>query len=455
VQEKAAGVFFWVILVVDILNKEHDNGRIHRLRQRLHDIPEDLYELFRDILTRDKYNRGELFLCIQWVLFARQPLKPEQLYFAIFSGVESQALSEWDPDEITKAVMERFILNSSKGLAAVTQSKIPTVQFIHESVRDFLLKEEGLKEIWSDLGSNFEGESYERLKQCCMSQLTISISTSLGISGSLPPASSKRAVELRQLVNKKFPFLEYATQNVLYHADAAERGSIGQISFLHSFRLTNWIKLHNLWEKHETRRYTSTASLLYLLAEHNAAALIKVHPSNKDCFSVEDERYGAPFIAALATGSRVAAAAFVEVRSALQPQISLLHEFGKGFAENTNKCAKMGRNFTFSRKKGLLSFVVQQEDEGLLAFFITAGYVNVKDESGRNPLVWASERGYEAVVRLLLETGQADIDSKDSNFGQTPLSWAAANGHEAIVKLLLETGQADIDSKDNYGQTPL
>jgi hypothetical protein len=91
----------------------------------------------------------------------------------------------------------------------------------------------------------------------------------------------------------------------------------------------------------------------------------------------------------LATGSREAAAVFVEAQSALQPQISLLHEFGKGFAENTNKYAKMGRNFTFSRKKGLLSFVVQQEDEGLLAFFITVGYVNVKDENGRNPLVWA------------------------------------------------------------------
>jgi len=41
----------------------------------------------------------------------------------------------------------------------------------------------------------------------------------------------------------------------------------------------------------------------------------------------------------------------------------------------------------------------------------------------------------DAVVKLLLATGKANVDSKDEN-GQTPLSWAAENGHEAVVKLL-------------------
>jgi ankyrin repeat protein len=59
------------------------------------------------------------------------------------------------------------------------------------------------------------------------------------------------------------------------------------------------------------------------------------------------------------------------------------------------------------------------------------------------------------VVKLLLETGKVDVDSKDNNYGRTPLSWAAENGHEAVVKLLLETGKVDVDSKDNYGRTPL
>ena len=77
-----------------------------------------------------------------------------------------------------------------------------------------------------------------------------------------------------------------------------------------------------------------------------------------------------------------------------------------------------------------------------------------KDEYGLRPLWRAVENGHEAVVRLLLETGKVDPDSKDG-FGRTPLWRAAESGHEAVVKLLLETGEVDPDSKDEYGLRPL
>jgi ankyrin repeat protein len=40
------------------------------------------------------------------------------------------------------------------------------------------------------------------------------------------------------------------------------------------------------------------------------------------------------------------------------------------------------------------------------------------------------------VIKLLLATGEVDVDSKDTEYGRTPLWWAARNGHEAVVKLL-------------------
>ncbi len=52
IREKSSGVFMWVVLVVGILNKEYDDGNMHTLRQKLRDIPAQLHELFRDILTR-------------------------------------------------------------------------------------------------------------------------------------------------------------------------------------------------------------------------------------------------------------------------------------------------------------------------------------------------------------------------------------------------------------------
>jgi ankyrin repeat protein len=60
----------------------------------------------------------------------------------------------------------------------------------------------------------------------------------------------------------------------------------------------------------------------------------------------------------------------------------------------------------------------------------------------------------DAIVELLLATGNVDVDSKNKD-GQTPLWWAASGGHEAVVKLLLATDKVDVDSRDNYGQTPL
>ncbi|KAL4939040.1 hypothetical protein BDV06DRAFT_199717 [Aspergillus oleicola] len=47
----------------------------------------------------------------------------------------------------------------------------------------------------------------------------------------------------------------------------------------------------------------------------------------------------------------------------------------------------------------------------------------------------------EAIVKLLLETKQVDIDSKDE-IGNTPLSYATENRHWAVVRLLQETMQS-------------
>ncbi|OCK73384.1 hypothetical protein K432DRAFT_340366, partial [Lepidopterella palustris CBS 459.81] len=391
-QEKASGIFMWVILVVGILNKEYDGGRMHALRRRLREIPGDLHELFRDILTRDSNNRDELVLCVQWVLFSRQPLNPEQLYFAILSGVDPEALSKWDPNETPLDVIKRFILDSSKGLAEITTSKVQKVQFIHESVKDFLLKENGLGNIWPDLKSNFLGQSHDQLKHCCLNYINIDVSPHLELNKSHSKASSQEAAALRKSATATFPFLEYAVRNVLYHADIAAGNSVAQENFIQSFPLPDWIRLNNLFEKHEVRRHKQNVSLLYILAEGNMSNLIKVHPSILSCFEVEEERYGPPLFAALATGSEEAFRAFMEAHVVNQSPESRLYNLWRQYCQDEGSQRKFGRDFKFSQRRTVLSYL--------------------------------AELNYKVILAFALETGKADVDSKDTD-GRTPLSWAA------------------------------
>jgi hypothetical protein len=69
---------------------------------------------------------------------------------------------------------------------------------------------------------------------------------------------------------------------------------------------------------------------------------------------------------------------------------------------------------------------------------------------GKVPLSWAAEGGHKAVVKLLLETSEVDVNFIDKNF-RTPLSWAAGGGHEDVVKLLLGSGKANPDFTDKNG----
>ncbi|KAI0410495.1 hypothetical protein F5X98DRAFT_368766 [Xylaria grammica] len=126
--QKAAGVFMWVVLVVNILNEEFQRGRIFAVKKRLQETPAELSALFKDILRRDNKNMDDLLLSIQWILYAKRPMTPEEFYYAVVAGLDPthENLAEWDPENITADDMNRFVCSSSKGLAEITKSKART-----------------------------------------------------------------------------------------------------------------------------------------------------------------------------------------------------------------------------------------------------------------------------------------------------------------------------------------
>ncbi|EFY90700.1 Pfs, NB-ARC and Ankyrin domain protein [Metarhizium acridum CQMa 102] len=117
---------------------------------------------------------------------------------------------------------------------------------------------------------------------------------------------------------------------------------------------------------------------------------------------------------------------------------SPLHDLCEQYYQNGNRRPDFGRNFNFSRRRGVFSHLAEKGDEAMIVAFLLAsdkGDLESRNNDERTPLSWAAEKGHEAVVELLLDTGRANVEAKDT-VGQTPLSWAAQNEHETVVKML-------------------
>ncbi|KAL6895735.1 hypothetical protein HDV57DRAFT_506980 [Trichoderma longibrachiatum] len=453
---KSSGIFLW----------EYPNRSvpIKRMSDRLKEIPPELNNLFELILTRDDDDLEQVHICLRWILFAAHPLKSEVLYFAVQFGSETGCTGYWDREEIGLDEMKSFVTSSSRGLAEITRNKASEVQFIHESVRDFLQNKYETE--WYETSANFAGNSHIILRDCCWAQLGCLVPESIGIEDPLPRAAA--LTEARGKVNSEYPFLEYAALNLLHHADCAQHNGIEQRDFLDTFSLAKWILFNNFLEKHQIRRYTKSVSLLYILAERNLARLIRDHRRAASCFDVEpgDERYGTPIFAALATGSREAVWALLRKETEMMHSDSPLHNLRESYCQDRKRRTKLGRDFVFSRRKGMLSYLVEEDETLLASFLLTSGEgiaMNLSDKGGRTALSHAAYIGEGAVVslflgidvvKLLLEKDGIDVHLADYQ-GRTPLSLASQLGHETVVKLLLEKDGIGVHLADYQGRTPL
>ncbi|THY74448.1 purine and uridine phosphorylase, partial [Aureobasidium pullulans] len=507
VQEKSQGVFLWVVLVVPMLQKAWDRGKVKSLRECLQSIPDDLNKLFKDILCRDTEDMQELVLCLKWLLYAGRPLKPEELYFGILSGTNPESLTPWEPGDDTPEIINRFILSSSKGLAEPTRNKVPTVQFIHESVRDFLLKENGLALIQDNIDCTSAGPAHDQLKHCCQNYIdSVAIGQSKDSSSEATTRSS---------------FLEYSIRHIFKHAELAASHMISQEVFLADFALGAWIILHDIVEKHKIRRYGPQTSLLYVLVEQSTLHLCRTEICiNQKSINTESVvRYAFPVIAAAAVGNQQILELLLQngadINSKCKEYGNALHvAIEKGNTSVVNTLVELGLTAQFRsesrwvdllaqavRKSRIqivrlllsshpewLDFLLRQSDlvrdvfksenaemvETFLGFFQDVHYhedalriasglgkhsiVLALLESGANAdacshvLPSAADHGHKEIVRLLLDR----IVNADASceYGVTAIRAASNHGYETIVRMLLDRG-ADVNVLGGYYGTAL
>ncbi|VUC26844.1 unnamed protein product [Clonostachys rosea] len=399
---KAAGVFLWVVLVVGILNTEERRGRLG-MKRRLTELPNSLSDLFKDMLLRDKDNMEDLLLCILWTLYPQRPLGPEEYYHALWIGLHQKGLVDPTiPDTTDLSSIERYIVSSSKGLAELTKYQPRKVQFIHESVRDFLLKDKGVLELWPDLGQNWTESAHERLKQCCSDYIKHFMTdyTTYG-SGS-------------HLAN--YALRQYSSLNILYHANIAAN-SIPQNAFLSRFSVAEWTFVRS------PAQYNSAADLLYILADQGLSNLVSTRLQDFPRLEISQSvmKYCYPLFAALANGHKETVEAMITSPCVGNPS---------GIAENLT----YGKSFIKTCGSfNLLSWASSEGQTDIARLLLQRGcFVDYKDPEKFTPLGRALERNHIKTAELLLEHG---ADPRKCS-----LTFAVSLGNLEAVRFLLDNG---------------
>jgi hypothetical protein len=147
--ERSRGVFLWVKLVLDELEEmAHDNCTPAGMGKKLKTLPEDLDNLYTHICTKLKncYACGdgmtETLRMLRWVAYSSRPLR-------LLEFTEAMAVTACGPHDISVDLLKkhraptfdqarRMLSTKCGGLLEV---KNDIVQFIHQSIREFLFKQ--------------------------------------------------------------------------------------------------------------------------------------------------------------------------------------------------------------------------------------------------------------------------------------------------------------------------
>jgi hypothetical protein len=431
IQQKANGVFMWTVLVVNILNKEFRRGSIFAVHKRLGEVPPELSNLFRDMLKRDDERLDEFLLCLQWILFSKRPLTREEFYVALAVGLGYvDAITMGIPNDL-----DNFVFSASKGLAEVTRAGAEhTVQFIHESVRDFLMADDGLRKLWPNLNDDLRSSSHDRLKFCCQQYIEADLCTSERDSLGLPM------------------FLDYSTLYMFKHADDAAI-NIPQDSFLQAVQLDKWVEKQN---QRGDVIYTTEASLLYVLAATDCHRLIRSMRPHEPILGIDREvqtfRY--PLFVAIANSCWQALAALLRLDDADSKGQNLLGQ------ERLLSSVPREQRFFHKNDTPLLwaldteSHPHGEDRNAVLQAILGSGRVDVQERNsrGQTALCLVAEAGSTSYINQFLDLG-ADIEAKD-HCGRTPLILAARAGRADAVNALCRRG-AKLDVRDAFKESPL
>lgn len=436
--QKSEKVFLWVALVVPMLNKAYDHGGGPRaMIALLKQIPKGLNALFSEILSKTSECFSECETLLRWVSLSMRPLRPEELYLAVLYSRYSDPAEDFRAEEAAATDIDRVqkcILDWSRGLVEVTKSehkdRDSIVQFIHESVRDYMMFSEEAFQLMPSLSAGVQGASHDLMKTVCVEYLSSKQVTNL------PDDHAERG-EAQSLAMEVYPFASYSAIHSFHHADKAQQHQAHQRSFLlvQMNQQTRQLDTGPLaWYHfftHDDALHSSSRFLLHFLAEQNLYRLVQV---------LVDE------------------AVDVHARDVGTGKTALEIACQRGFRELA-ECL-LGRdpnpNMHGTVKEDALRAVSLSGFPDIANLLLDKGAnINHLGPDGNNALYTALGVYNFDIAELLLDRG-ADFSPKGKSRTNStdPLRMASNRGSYRLVKSLLGKG-ADVNGQDDKGETAL
>jgi len=434
IKENARGVFLWVVLICRALKRYTRNGYSPAgLKKELASLPKDLegfYQMMTQRLDRNLEPRAlqEARKILNWIIFAERPLTMAEMRDIIAipfgdgmnispspSFLEDHRIVGWQgvKQKLRHTCGDLLeIIQHNPGSPNLDEND--TVQLIHETVREFLLRDDEIaKPLHTNLylGPQAIIEVCVRYLEVCFRSETFS-----------PKTLMFGAEEYQQFAKAlaSLPLLWYIVEHLFIHLrNPVLRRSSGSScdAILGCFKSWN----------HANRKH-----ILFLLEVWMEKELQKL-PGDVDISFLDSVMPDA------ATGFQsgcLLAAAQLNNQKLIADMFDLLG-------------ARL-REKDLDVTNGLLLAAGASGDVPRVAGLLLAGAErSCRDDTGRTLLHCAAENGHEAVIEEF-DLGHSSLDSS----GQSPLHYAAAKGHVGAADALIRKGASPWVT-DKFGCTPL